>query len=73
MLMGYMMFVQEVQPLQRKLANTLLNNFENNLHEEADESIQGLPQWCQTLAKRANEGEASRGYVYHSFCESPGG
>jgi hypothetical protein len=56
--MGYMMFMQEVQPLQRKLANTLIDNFENNLHKEADESIQGLPQWCQTLAKRTNEGEA---------------
>jgi len=55
--MRYMMLVQEVQPLQRKLASTSLDN-ENNLHKKADESIQGLPQGCQTLAKRMNEGGA---------------
>ena len=49
--MGYMMLVQ------RKLASTSLDN-ENNLHKKADESIQGLPQGCQTLAKRMNEGGA---------------
>jgi len=56
--MGYMMLVEEVQPLQIKLISTLLDNFENNLHKKAGESTQGLLRWCQTLGKRTYEGEA---------------
>ena len=56
--MGYMMLMQEVQPLQIKLISTLLDNFETDLHKKAGESTQGLLRWCQTLGKRTYEGEA---------------
>jgi hypothetical protein len=56
--MGYMMLMQKVQSLQRKLTGILFNNFENNLHRKADESTQGLPRWCRTLVNKTNEGEA---------------